>query len=103
MMLNAASRLQYHPYWWRFERQVKLEGEVFLVKPGTLFKVVSEKGTTEVLGTEFNIYSREKNYSVFCQSGTVKVIVEKLNTVWFYKRRNGSPKKNSNFKNLCSF
>lgn len=74
VIINAASRLQYHPFWWRFERQVKLEGEAFFeVKTGTSFAVVSDKGTTEVLGTEFNIYSRDKKYTVFCQNGTVRV------------------------------
>jgi len=74
LVLNASSSLEYHPYWWSFERKVKLEGEAFFeVKPGSFFKVLSEKGSTEVLGTTFNIYARGKNYSVYCESGTVKV------------------------------
>lgn len=72
--LNAASKLTYHPYWWYFTRSVALEGEGFFeIKTGKQFKVRSPLGSTEVLGTKFNIYTRENHYQVFCESGQVKV------------------------------
>jgi transmembrane sensor len=72
--LNADSRIAYHPYWWRFSRDVRFEGEGFFqVQKGKKFSVVSESGRTEVLGTSFNIYSREDEYRVTCVTGKVRV------------------------------
>jgi ferric-dicitrate binding protein FerR (iron transport regulator) len=72
--LNAASTISYHPYWWRFKRDVTLDGEAFFeVKKGTQFIVESRFGKTEVLGTSFNINTRNKAYKVFCKTGKVKV------------------------------
>ncbi len=72
--LNAESSISYHPYWWKISRQVKLEGEAFFeVQKGRKFTVVSRKGTTQVLGTSFNIFAREEIYKVVCITGTVRV------------------------------
>jgi len=43
------------------------------VEKGKKFTVISSKGTTRVLGTSFNIYSREEVYKVTCITGSVKV------------------------------
>lgn len=72
--LNADSKLSYYPYWWKVKRIVRLEGEGFFeVEKGKAFTVISSKGTTQVLGTSFNIFSREDIYKVTCISGSVKV------------------------------
>jgi ferric-dicitrate binding protein FerR (iron transport regulator) len=72
--MNADSKLTYKPFWWRFERQVGFEGEAFFeVKKGSNFKIVSLLGHTQVLGTSFNIYSRENEYFVTCYTGQVMV------------------------------
>lgn len=72
--LNAASSITYSPYWWRFNRKVKLQGEAFFeVEKGEKFSVHSEFAVTEVLGTKFNIYARDGDYEVFCESGKVGV------------------------------
>lgn len=72
--LNAASSLTYHPYWWRFERKVKFEGEAFFeIGKGKDFTVASTNGETKVLGTSFNIFTWNNNYKVFCKTGLVKV------------------------------
>lgn len=72
--LNAATQLSYHPYWWQFNRSMKMEGEAFFdVVKGSSFSVISENGTTTVLGTSFNINSRENGYTVFCKTGKVSV------------------------------
>ena len=58
-----------------FSRKVSLEGEAFFeVNPGKKFEVVSKFGKTIVLGTSFNIYSRNSSYQVTCMTGKVKVI-----------------------------
>ena len=73
--LNAGSELAYFPYWWRFSRHLKLDGEAFFdVRKGKRFEVVSERGKTRVLGTSFNILSRDNQYQVACFSGNVKVV-----------------------------
>ena len=72
--INAATTVEYHPYWWFLSRKVDLDGEAFFgVKEGRKFRVVSDLGTTEVLGTTFNIFARGENYLVSCHTGSVRV------------------------------
>lgn len=72
--LNAASQLSYYPFRWKLQRNLVLEGEAFFkVVKGQSFIVSSKLGNTEVIGTSFNIYSRNKYYRVFCQTGKVRV------------------------------
>lgn len=73
--LSAVSTVSYHPYWWRFARELSLEGEAFFeVESGSRFTVNSAMGATSVLGTRFNIYARGESYRVACQTGKVKVV-----------------------------
>ena len=73
--LNAQSTISYKPFLWKLSRTVKFEGEAFFdVTKGKEFEVVSDKGKTVVLGTTFNIYSRNSDYQVTCISGKVKVM-----------------------------
>jgi len=72
--MNAASSLKYYPLKWNFERSVKFSGEAFFeVEKGEKFEVISDKGTTQVLGTSFNIFARDETYNVTCLTGKVKV------------------------------
>lgn len=74
VQLNAVSSISYHPYWWRFERELLFEGEAFFeIEKGKDFLVTSENGETKVLGTSFNIFARNNDYNVYCETGTVKV------------------------------
>ena len=74
--LNAASDISYNKLAWRFGRRLNLEGEAFFeVEKGKAFSVKSEQGITEVLGTSFNVYTRENDYRVECFSGRVLVEV----------------------------
>ncbi|MFT4524304.1 MAG: transmembrane sensor [Bacteroidia bacterium] len=74
VVLNAGSELSYHPYWWWANRDVAFEGEGFFsVQKGSNFTVVSNNGTTEVLGTSFNVNSRWESYEVLCLTGSVRV------------------------------
>jgi len=73
--LNAQSSVKYHPYWYRVARTITLDGEAFFeVMRGNQFKVKSLKGETTVLGTSFNIYSRDNDYNVTCFTGKVRVV-----------------------------
>jgi transmembrane sensor len=72
--INAQSTLSYKPMLWVFSRRVKFEGEAYFeIQKGKRFIVASDVGRTTVLGTSFNIYSRNDQYQVTCISGTVKV------------------------------
>lgn len=72
--LNAGSQIKYYPLKWRFERKVLFEGEGFFkVQKGKKFVVESENGSTQVLGTSFNIFARNDKYRVTCFTGKVKV------------------------------
>lgn len=72
--LNAESTLKYHPFWWNFNRSIEFSGEGFFeIAEGEKLEVVSSNGTTEVLGTSFNIFTRKNDYKVTCFTGKVKV------------------------------
>lgn len=72
--LNAGSTLTFFPLKWELERTVKFEGEgYFNVQKGKRFEVISFNGTTQVLGTSFNIYARDDKYRVTCLTGKVEV------------------------------
>ena len=74
VMLNAASEIRYNELTWRFSRTISLEGEGFFeVRKGPAFTVRSPAGTTRVLGTSFNIHSRNNRYEVKCYTGRVAV------------------------------
>jgi transmembrane sensor len=78
--INAASTLSYKPMLWKLSRKVKMEGEAFFeVQAGRKFEVISGTGTTQVVGTTFNIYSRNSDYQVTCLSGKVKVTENRQN------------------------
>ncbi|MBN2805700.1 MAG: FecR family protein [Prolixibacteraceae bacterium] len=78
--LNAESSLTYHPYWWRFKRELTFNGEAFFeVQKGKTFTVHSAMGTTRVLGTSFNILARDQIYRVICITGSVQVTSKTLN------------------------
>ncbi len=72
--LNAVSQLTYYPVEWYLSRKVKLKGEAFFeVEKGSKFTVISTNGTTNVLGTSFNVYARNDAYKVACVTGKVQV------------------------------
>jgi transmembrane sensor len=80
VQLNAQTTLSYKPMMWKFARNVNFEGEAFFeVNPGKKFQVISESGKTIVVGTSFNIYTRNNDYQVTCITGKVKVIETKGN------------------------
>jgi len=66
--------MEYTPYWWKISRKVEFKGEGFFnITPGSKFQIISPKGITEIMGTSFNIYARDKHYKVTCFTGKVKV------------------------------
>ncbi len=72
--LNAGSALRFSPKNWAGRREVFLDGEAFfVVKPGSIFKVNVPDGSVEVLGTEFDVFSRNEQFRVACFTGKVQV------------------------------
>jgi len=74
VQLNSNSDLDFKSLNWKNNREINLEGEAFFdVEKGQSFKVYTEEGVVEVLGTEFNVISRANYFEVRCQEGKVKV------------------------------
>ena len=81
VQLNANSQLDFKPRQWENNREVKLKGEAFFdVEKGTSFKVMTNEGVIEVLGTEFNVTVRDKFFEVRCYEGKVRVTNGSNNT-----------------------
>ena len=72
--LNAGTKVIYSGNRFNTRRKVQLNGEAyFKVSKGNTFSVVTTEGTVTVLGTSFNVRSRDEKLSVFCYTGKVKV------------------------------
>ena len=74
VLINAESNLSYAPGSWTKERRLELSGEAYFeVEEGSTFTVQTVLGAVQVLGTEFNVRSRDDYLEVTCQSGKVRV------------------------------
>lgn len=72
--LNELSHLEYNVSKWDERRTLELKGEAFFdVEKGERFEVITEFGTVSVLGTEFNVISKEGMFKVSCYEGLVGV------------------------------
>ncbi len=75
VILNAKSSLKYNKKSWKKSRELTLDGEAyFKVTKGSDFKVNTKNGSVTVLGTQFNVKSRDDFYQVVCYEGKVRVI-----------------------------
>jgi len=73
--LNQLSQLEYNVSNWHDERVLELKGEAFFdVEKGKRFDVNTEFGIVSVLGTEFNVLSRDSIFKVTCYEGLVQVV-----------------------------
>ena len=72
--LNANSEVSYKKRGWDNNRKLQLNGEAyFKVSKGNRFDVETEQGVVSVLGTQFNVYSRDTIFNVKCFEGLVSV------------------------------
>lgn len=72
--INGASQLAYSEEDWAKKRQLQLNGEAFFdVEKGEKFDVKTSQGIVSVLGTEFNVLSRDGIFTVACYEGLVQV------------------------------
>lgn len=74
VVLNANSEISYNKNDWDTSRELSLEGEAyFKVSKGEKFSVNTPNGIVEVLGTQFNVYSRGNAFFIDCFEGLVSV------------------------------
>lgn len=72
--LNELSELKFSTTDWDTNRSLELEGEAFFdVEKGNRFDVNTSVGQVSVLGTEFNVFSRDSLFKVSCYEGLVRV------------------------------
>lgn len=72
--LNADSKISYSEKNWASARNITLEGEAFFeVEKGSRFVVSTAYGNVEVLGTSFNVNTRNERLEVSCKTGKVRV------------------------------
>ncbi|WP_299115785.1 FecR family protein [uncultured Winogradskyella sp.] len=72
--LNELSELKYNSSKWKDNRALDLNGEAFFdVEKGGRFDVNTPFGIVSVLGTEFNVLSRDSIFKVSCYEGLVQV------------------------------
>lgn len=77
VLLNADSRISFSSRNFEGDRHIRLNGEAFFdITKGSTFRISTKYGDVSVLGTSFNIYSRENSFKVSCLTGTVLVAVE---------------------------
>lgn len=74
VMVNELSQLVFTEQNWDKNRTLDLNGEAFFdVEKGNRFDVNTANGKVSVLGTEFNIVSRDSVFKVSCYEGLVQV------------------------------
>lgn len=72
-LLNAGSQITFSDDW-SDDRSLELQGQAFFeVVKGSKFRVATVSGVVEVLGTSFDVYSRDDNFRVSCRTGRVRV------------------------------
>lgn len=74
VQLNSESRIAFKKSRFVSDRQLTFEGEAFFrVKKGSAFRVITPNGDIKVLGTSFNVFSRDDLFKVTCATGRVMV------------------------------
>ena len=82
VILNANSTLSYKTHNWKENRVLDLNGEAyFKVEKGSDFIVESTIGTVSVLGTQFNINTKDTTFEIKCFEGRVKVKTDNHNRI----------------------
>ena len=72
--LNSDSKLNWNDRKFNSKRSIMLSGEAFFdVKKGGEFNIKTKNGNVRILGTQLNVYSRDKEFRVSCISGKVGV------------------------------
>ena len=74
VLVNKNSSIEYKTFFWKNNRKIDLKGEAyFKVAKGKTFEVNTDLGKVTVLGTQFNVNSKDNTFEVTCYEGKVKV------------------------------
>lgn len=74
VILNSKSKITYNEDSWEDQRTLSLNGEAyFKVAKGKTFTVSTDNGSVAVLGTQFNVISKDDFFDVVCYEGKVGV------------------------------
>ncbi|MFK5983760.1 MAG: FecR family protein [Flavobacteriaceae bacterium] len=74
VVLNANSTIDYNKNNWDNKRELNLNGEAyFKVTKGQRFNIKTNDGIVSVLGTQFNVFSRDHHFYINCYEGLVSV------------------------------
>lgn len=74
VILAQNSKFQFNNWFWSFDRSTTLFGKAYFdVAKGKKFTVKTDLGTVQVLGTRFDVESRDSIFRVVCYEGSVKV------------------------------
>ncbi len=74
VLLNAMTEIEFNEKKWDNKREIKLSGEAyFIVAKGEAFDVLTSEGKVSVLGTKFNVKSRDGLFEVVCNEGSVGI------------------------------
>lgn len=74
VIVNKNSYIEYKTFFWKNNRTIDLKGEAyFKVAKGKTFEVNTNLGKVTVLGTQFNVNSKDNIFEVTCYEGKVKV------------------------------
>lgn len=74
VILNSKSTITFNEVDWKENRQLTLDGEAyFKVEKGSTFTVNTNNGSVVVLGTQFNVNSKDDFFDVVCYEGKVCV------------------------------
>jgi len=81
IILSSGATVTFNEWTWWLKRSVYLDGEAeFSVSKGDPFKVNTERGNIEVLGTVFTVREDDQTLLVHCKEGSVKVESTVLHT-----------------------
>lgn len=100
VILNSKSTITFNEVDWKEDRQLTLDGEAyFKVEKGSTFTVNTNNGSVVVLGTQFNINSKDDFFDVVCYEGKVSVNSNSLDYILLptnsFRKINGSSSETS--------
>jgi ferric-dicitrate binding protein FerR (iron transport regulator) len=104
VILAQNSKFQFNNWFWNFDRTTKLNGQAYFeVAKGKTFTVKTNSGKVKVLGTRFDVKSRDSIFKVVCYEGSVKVIFKNEENILkkgqFITYQNGKKLEQSNIYN----
>jgi ferric-dicitrate binding protein FerR (iron transport regulator) len=72
--MNAESKISFKKNYFNKSRTVNMEGEAFFdVRKGTVFTINTKLADIKILGTSFNLVSRDNTFKVSCITGKIQV------------------------------